>query len=178
MNNNISTITVSKFLTYYLGVNLDYSKKKMTHARVHEILRELGMDELVCDYHVEDEEIVNGEVLPVIDQFGKLKLYKNPTYLGFYPMFVDTTILRMELEKKKERLKVLRKRRINDLKLLSEFLDNITELTDEIQLLDEEIVLFEANEIMAKNERDSYNQKIKRKKKDKYGKHKGKRKFK
>lgn len=82
-------LTVNMFLTHYLNVNLcSYSKKKWTHTKVKEIIRNRGLEEIVIEDSYEkhrllkdNASICRGDVLLVRDQKGKIEPYYNPYHI-------------------------------------------------------------------------------------------------
>ena len=169
MNTDQIRISINKFLTNYLGVNLDYSTKKWTHAKLNEILVEHNMTDCILNNHIDLEDLYSGEVLAVVDQVGKIKFYRNPQKNTLITPN-DSFCIKYELDKKEKELNQLRKTRITDLSEVDVLFKRVIDLEQDISDLKGYLELVLVQEQQEQKERDKYNRKTKRR--GKYEKYK------
>lgn len=161
-----NVMDIGKFLTKYLGIKLDYSKKKLTHAKLIEILHDYGMEECIlsnCN-PVDEINIYNGKVIQVKDQKGKIRNYINPyLYSKEVVHQIDSEIIETDIRSKESILEELYKKQVHEIDKIGEHVDNINKINKDIELLKNLIEIYKEKEIEQEQERKTYNDKIKEK---------------
>ena len=155
------SISINRFLTNYLGVKLDYSKKKWTHARLHEVLVEYNMEDCIVKSHADIEQLYSGDIVAVIDQVGKTKFYKNPIRKELFAP-TDSFCINYEINKKRDELNELYRIRVNNLSEVSILFKKINDLYLDIDSLNSYLNLVKIEEEKENIERLKYKKKIKR----------------
>lgn len=157
---------IGKFLTKYLGIKLDYSKKKLTHTKLIEILHDYHMEDCILSrYDIIDEiDIYNGKVIRVKDQVGQIRNYINPyLYTNEVVHQIDSEIIETDIKSKECLLEELYKKQIHEIGKIEEHVDNINQINKDIELLKNLIEIYKEKELEQEQERETYNIKIREK---------------
>ena len=154
-------ISISKFLTNYLDVKLDYSVKKWTHAKLNEILLEHDLEDCIVTSHIDREQLYTGDFVAVIDQVGKTKFYRNPRKV-LSNTLVDSFCINYEINKKQKELEKLYKLRVS-LQEIGRLYKSINDLSTYIDGLKELLIVVKEQEHQEELEREKYRNKIKMK---------------
>jgi len=133
----MTEVTITHFLSR-VGVDVGYSKKKLTHAKLREILRELGFENIILNSNSLSKK--ETDILIVKDQNRKIGYYKNPCIINHAEIKQNQYVKSLSLEEIDARLEALniQLQTFNKVRIIGlDKLKKISEILKQIEELDE-----------------------------------------